>query len=402
MRGPRTFNPSTMRHVELSVVPIQPLHERAWTLPADLAARIAALPVRPTHHRAVARTISAAFSEVPFRLRHVYPGRVYRPGRLLDSAGQEIALHALKWITAKLAEVQQGTPNFHSWRPWYEALRASGVVRTAYRITPLYFAGRCGSGAADWWQALVNVEQEYPGPELPSIDEPDELDCYSGGPEESQPPIGAPVYHLQHVQHIGAFVERAAALRRAEHPQILQRALERPVSVAELTPDGGVVNYLTSEAEVFGLTAHPGLSHLQRWFQDWSESSARNTPVELHWRFELSEGGGLPNSGLSGTPLPKWQDKRYCDATPQWATRKALARSSKARIHNDAELLAWMERFDARAGHPMAWYFFMLHGNRITHHFGERVLDAIERGALLLPDRDNAVLQRWGTRPYGF
>jgi hypothetical protein len=377
-----------MRSVNLTVVSAEPLPERAWTLTADLADRITQLKVSPPKHRSVGSALSQALPDVSFRLVHVYTGMVYRPGRLLDASGGVIAPRdPLKWVEDELVAAQQCTLNPNAWRDRYNALRASGLVRTAYRITPLYFAGRAGRGPADYWQAVVDMEQEYPGPELPDVGDPKHLDIYSEAPEESQLPIGAAMYRLRQVEHIGEFVERAAAVRRREYPQVLQSALERSVAVADFTPTG-VISYVTSEAEVFGLTSHPGLAHLQRWFQDWCESSARDTPVEDHWRFELHQG--------------VWKDKPYCDATPQWVTRRALPRSSKARISNDVELRTWMERFDARAGHRMAWYFFMLHGNRITGHFGERVHDAVGRGAVLLPERDRKVLQRWVEKPYGF
>jgi hypothetical protein len=373
----------------LSVVLSSAPGPRDWALPSDLAARIAALSPAPKH-RTLAAILSSSLPGVRFELRHMVPGMIYRVGRLMEASGTVIAdRQPLKWLEAELTRVQKSSLNPNAWRIHYDGLRASGIYRTAYRITPLYFSGRCGSAPTDYWQTVVHLEQEYPAAELPYVSDPQHLDIYSESPDESKPPIGAAVYRLQETQHLGEFLRRAAILYRQQHAVRIQEASKQSVGVTEFGTDGRVArSYVTSAAEAFEMCEHPGLAKLQRWFQDWSESSARDTPVETQWRFELREG--------------VWRDQAFCDATPQPVTRRALPRSSKARLHNDPELRDWIGHFDRRAGHPMAWYFFMLHGNWITDRIGERVLESLSRGTIDLPDLDRSVLQRWGERPYGF
>ena len=46
-----------------------------------------------------------------------------------------------------------------------------------------------------------------------------------------------------------------------------------------------------------------------------------------------------------------------------------------------------LQQFDQQAGYPFAWYFYMLHGNRISHSVGGIVAKAIQKGVMKpLPD----------------
>lgn len=61
-----------------------------------------------------------------------------------------------------------------------------------------------------------------------------------------------------------------------------------------------------------------------------------------------------------------------------------------------------MQTLDRRVGVPFGWYFYMLHGNRVTDGAGHRVLEAAEQGLIVLPEHDYQVLRAWKARPYGF
>jgi len=78
-----------------------------------------------------------------------------------------------------------------------------------------------------WWNGLSEGERVHWLARVPSASVAETWRAF-----KSQLPIGDPVYRLRDVQHIGAFVEPSAALRRAEHPELLRRALARTVSVA--------------------------------------------------------------------------------------------------------------------------------------------------------------------------
>lgn len=47
-------------------------------------------------------------------------------------------------------------------------------------------------------------------------------------------------------------------------------------------------------------------------------------------------------------------------------------------------------KFDAKAGYPFAWYFFMLHGNRMEDWVGEWISRSAAAG-----HHDRLMLQEW-------
>ncbi|MFJ1258775.1 hypothetical protein [Cupriavidus sp. CuC1] len=55
-----------------------------------------------------------------------------------------------------------------------------------------------------------------------------------------------------------------------------------------------------------------------------------------------------------------------------------------------------------RVGHAFAWFFFMLHGNRLGSWAGEQILAEAEAGTIVLPEYDYRVLKDWSREPYGF
>jgi hypothetical protein len=62
-----------------------------------------------------------------------------------------------------------------------------------------------------------------------------------------------------------------------------------------------------------------------------------------------------------------------------------------------------LSNFDQQAGYPFAWYFYMLHGNRVSSSAGGVVARAIMDGRISpLPDCDTKVLLRWNSDKYGF
>ena len=66
------------------------------------------------------------------------------------------------------------------------------------------------------------------------------------------------------------------------------------------------------------------------------------------------------------------------------------------------ELFGKLESIDSRLGVSFAWYFYMLHGNRVHAWAGRRILEAAEDGKIVLPEHDYRVLRNWYERPYGF
>jgi hypothetical protein len=51
---------------------------------------------------------------------------------------------------------------------------------------------------------------------------------------------------------------------------------------------------------------------------------------------------------------------------------------------------------------PFAWFFYLLHGNRVHDGSGHRIINAAEAGEIDLPECDYQTLRRWRAREYGF
>jgi hypothetical protein len=65
-------------------------------------------------------------------------------------------------------------------------------------------------------------------------------------------------------------------------------------------------------------------------------------------------------------------------------------------------LMDALEKFDREAGYPFAWFFYMVHGNRMGRNVGEKVIEGLKTGKIGLPENDKRVLLRWGEHPYRF
>jgi hypothetical protein len=127
----------------------------------------------------------------------------------------------------------------------------------------------------------------------------------------------------------------------------------------------------------------------RRLFDDWRRSSAgQSAQLCDHWFLDLSD-------------HTSQQGERSMTLVPQWTFRQQLA-EVKARKGGAYELYGALQKLDRRVGVPFGWYFFMLHGNRVTSDVGERVIEAAEAGQIVLPERDYRVLKDWQAQAYGF
>lgn len=206
--------------------------------------------------------------------------------------------------------------------------------------------------------------------------------------EVERHPLGEPVYRLREVVDVAAFVRVAQELHReravafsgkelrvnVQYGQEQQR--EQMMTGAELDPDWD--RFPCRE---------------RRIINDWTVSSAGRSGARIceHWTFLLYDSIDT----VSGAP------ERWMSFVPEWTTTRKLAKLETRKL-NDYEVFGKLQALDERVGAPFAWYFFMLHGNRVRSAAGERVLEAAESGSVVLPEHDYRVLKHWASRPYGF
>lgn len=193
---------------------------------------------------------------------------------------------------------------------------------------------------------------------LSDIERPYGLDCiedllnpnYSGYLNHPRDFTDGLRYQFESQVRFDSFVYKAGNIDRVEH----QRFIENPPIVKMTRSDSQECKYVPF------LDLHPELAKYHacgtvRWVADWYRSSAQKEPPYRHWYFEFID------SDLWQNPPPE----RTLYFIPQWLSTKKLPEirvKSNDTIHS---LLARLEALDNKVGCPFAWYFFMLHGNRV-------------------------------------
>jgi hypothetical protein len=93
---------------------------------------------------------------------------------------------------------------------------------------------------------------------------------------------------------------------------------------------------------------------------------------------------------------------RQLHGVPIWLTRQTPPKIEAKPGESVFALMDRLQRFDAQLGCAMAWYFFMLHGNRVVSSVGEQLAEAVDDGVITLPSWDRDVLLGWKAAPYSF
>jgi hypothetical protein len=352
-----------------------------------LAEWVAALPVGGCH-APVAEALSQGLPGTKYHLAlEATDPYMYRDGRVVGADGVQIAESAVRWIEQEVGAAGA------QWRERFRQLQQLPFRRTSVRIVPLVFVARVGARPADFLQAVVYCEGEYPAKEFLKdvyrLDEPADAWRLQDGvaPDESQPLLAPKRYRLRQLEHVGSFVERDAALRREHYPALRATARARRITLADEQTGKSVA---TTFAEAFGYPQEWSASKLQRWYQDWQGSSPGRSGAlpEDHWVLEMREGV------FRGEP--------YSEGIPRWVTPRCLPEFDDNRLWELGEMGAWLQEFDRQAGGDFSWYFYMLHGNRIPSVVGQRIAEAAETGLTGLAAHDRAVLHAWALQPYSF
>lgn len=256
---------------------------------------------------------------------------------------------------------------------------------------------RHNDNPADFVQATVYVENEFVDMELFNqhpysvpTNERDLIEAARDGypvPAADRVRVHPSAYKLGEIVDVGLFLDEAEGLERLEREQ------ERRQRYVLSDP-------MTGESEVRGIDQlDPGWdrypSKFRRLFNDWMNTSAGKSGARFcdHWYVTLSDYTEPQNSRLAG--------KRYMHLIPQWTSAKKLAKveSNKG---NDYTFVGNVEKLDQRVKVPFGWYFFMLHGNRVSDGAGKRMLEIVEAGRAVMQECDYQVLRQWRERPYGF
>ncbi|MRR07585.1 MAG: hypothetical protein EG828_11745 [Deltaproteobacteria bacterium] len=360
----------------------------------ELAAIVTSAPVT-YGHAALLDALHGRYPRAGFRLVGERKGRTWQPG-IIDREGNRVTDSLGKWIDKQL-EACNGSA-----RSVWEQYKDSGLVRTEWSGSVIYLTAPYGSGPDAFFQLEVLVGEEVTTRQMfdpsPWAAPSDRFELVSGGvqiDEEEQRILSPPRYQFDALINVRKYLRELLDVEMANKLAQLPEMEKKIVHVHKIYPgpEGGQ----TSQEIPFLEMCPDWLDRVPpaiRFFQDWQESSAGKSGVRLcdHWFIQTTG----------------WKDsegRRYLSMIPQWADVDGGLDLPQILPDWEASPYGVMEslsQFDQQVGYPFAWYFYMLHGNRIGHSAGSVVANAVRENKLRLPSCDEGVLLRWDARKYGF
>jgi len=257
-------------------------------------------------------------------------------------------------------------------------------------IEKLVFSAPCGAAPQDFLQVEISLYKWHIDQYLFSQNAwmrpnsyNDLVDGNCAGERLPTPvAFGKSSYKFESLTNVGLHVNQLKMLDK-EHKE---RMNKRILTVTQQERENKYVTY----AEMFpnALTQQPPAVRI---FEEWAQSSAGLGGHIFcdHWFADMGE----------------WRDARgnlYLSFIPQWTTSKMPPKVEQKPKTSLYALWDKLLAFDAKAGYNFAWYFFMLHGNRINDDVGHAVLRGAEQGLIVLPEHDYRVLKHWCDCSYGF
>lgn len=358
---------------------------------AELAVLVNGTPVAEGHAGLYA-ALQARYPGTRFQLIAVRGGYSWGDG-LVDSNGTRITDNLVSWIDQELCAAG------HDARAVWQRHNAAGLIRTAWQGERLVFTVPFGQEPEAFQQIDIFAGVEKTIQQFLATDSrfapEDRADLIAGhslvfGPHE-QKQLSPPRYSFSGMTNIRRFLRELLEIDRAEQADKRPDLAARSVRVLTLAADGQheeTVPFL----ELFPaeITSKPPAFRL---FEDWQESSAGRAGHRFcdHWYVQHSV-------------YTDQEGKRSYYFCPQWADGGIhLPKLSPTNEASPYGVMASLEAFDQQAGYPFAWYFYMLHGNRVSPSAGGVIARAIQNGEINpLPEWDSGVLLRWHEHPYGF
>ncbi len=349
-------------------------------------------------HKPLLKSLKKHFPNYDFHLMGRGNSWSLIDGRLLDSGNVEIAT---------------------SWRNWLEkqyqlngedlSATVAQVQQYKYRITQyeghyIFVAVKSGDLAADFIQLQIEVitseevkatlgqKQHY------RLDDFSDLLNWVESPDFSFDPVpiaGAKSYRQVYMTNTSKFLAQAEECYRAEllhHVNTMSfNVSDHGSMISQTRVDDGSGKYSMLDLHPDYLKQKLGITRL---FEDWDTSSAGQSGSVFyeHWFLNFIDNQKYLKEG----------ELRSMHAIPGWCTAKKLPAVKITSNDTPFSVMDKLTKFDRKIGHPFAWYFFMLHGNRISSDVGKYIAESLLEERLSLPAQDREVLLRWYKTPYGF
>ena len=309
-------------------------------------------------------------------------------GRAVDADGNQVAEDYRKWLTDEFHAAGDDALAV------YEKLVHQKLVVSAIKGETIIIAVPTSGSPDGFLQLEIHASHEVIDRYLldssfPPEDLADLLDPFSCGTPPSPKDLSPWQYEFSKLtnirRHVQAMVELDRAKRVADLPGMEAKVVQiirgdQPIPTLQTVP------YLEIDPDWLDRPMKE-----VRFLYDWQESSAGKSGHRLcdHWWLQLKD--------------YVYKGQRNMSFIPQGTMRHDDLPKVDADDHGSIfSLMAALEKFDAAAGFTFAWYFFMLHGNRLDWLVGDRVVKALMAGKIGLPEHDRAVLMRWAAKQYRF
>lgn len=320
---------------------------------------------------------------------------------LVDSNGVIVADDFRAWVSTQYEAAGRNAKEV------WDKYKDEGMVLTEWQRSTVYLATPYGTEPDAYLQIELEVKREVTWRyafESDPWSEPDDLDDLIS-PMSSSPPeqeLQPPRYEMKRIVDVRRFVREMVSAYQAERIARLPEMEKKKIHYLSCNvppgegyegsePDQPIPDIPLLELYPDWLTwEHP----CKRLFRDWVESSAGGSGCRFcdHWYLQTAE--YETSDGV-----------RHFQAIPQWADRDGGINLPEIQPLENVPpntLINSLTDFDNRAGYPFAWYFYMLHGNRINYIAGQIIVQGLKNSLLQLPACDEKVLLRWYERQYGF
>lgn len=362
----------------------------------ELGAIIDATPVTEDH-AALLSALHNLHPETPFRLISERGDRGWAPG-IIDRDGNRVTTSLVKWIDQELAAAGDNP------REVWLRHKNSGLIRTGRVGEMIYLTAPYGPESDAFFQLEILVGPEITTKKLfdPSRTFPPENRCdLLSGPclvfaDSEQQLVSPSKYEFRTLTNVKRFLQNLSendrAIRIADLPDLEKKVIR--VEEITLGSDGGQISKDIPFLRMFPRWVDR-IAPEVRLFQDWQNSSAGRSGAQLcnHWHLEMKE----------------WTEKsgrKVFSLIPQWADIDgglSLPVISPDDEDSPYSVMNSLAEFDRLAGYPFAWYFYMLHNNRVRTTAGVVIAKAIQDGLMKpLPECDEKVLRQWDAEHYSF
>lgn len=268
----------------------------------------------------------------------------YRLGGVIDRQGARVAMDLMEWSDRAFIECGQNLQTL------VRHCREERLVATRHQGVTLYVTLQTGPKAQDFIQMEIDRSEE-------------QADRHVADPKAMPEDVEELVDPLEPA----SVTPYAVASPR----YIYRRKTDVALFMAELA---------RNRAE-----PHPA----QRFMDDWNRSSAGQSQAAFcqQWTLRLYQHKGRHGESLMNVEI--------VPTASQWPAHLANVAGVKGK-----SLASLLNRFDADAGYPFAWFFCMLKGRGVSPHVGETVIADLAKDYGYLPAKDAPVLADWQSKPY--